>query len=403
MKGFAWLCLAVVLMPLIAMGQTHADADVGESRRWANDTLLLLNATAVTATDTVTITATATVRDTIPVKRKKKPFYKKIGHALHLLINEFNAIDSNYVEPQKYKFTAMMQGTYSFESYKLSAKSGQSIRFAPKAQVRVGPYFGWKLIFLGYTIGFSQIHIDSKKQIDLSLYTSAIGIDIFYRRTGYDYKIRSVDLGEGIDTQRLNGISFDGLKVGMTGFNLYYITNHRKFSYPAAFSQSTCQLISCGSPIFGIGYTVHTLDLDYDKLQSVIASHVQESDYQLDEGLKFSQVKYRDFAISGGYAYNYVFTKNIMVAGSLSLAVGYKHATGDRENFQSILRDFSFSNLNVDLVGRFGLVWNTSKWYAGASAIVHSYNYNKSQFSTSNYFGCVNLYFGVNFGKKRNK
>ena len=396
MKGFVLLLLAVVIMPLVALGQTPTDTLVDGRHLWAGDTLILSRDTIAAIREAADLPG-----DTVVVKRKKKPFYKKIGHALHLIIDEFNAIDSSYVEPQKYKFTAMVQGTYSFESYQLTAKSGQSIRFAPKAQVRVGPYFGWKLIFLGYTIGFSQIHIDSKKQIDLSLYTSAIGIDIFYRRTGHDYNIRSVDLGEGVDTRQLNGISFDGLKVGMTGFNIYYITNHRKFSYPAAFSQSTCQLRSCGSPIFGIGYTVHTMDLDYDKLQSVVASHVPETDYQLDEGLKFSKVKYKDFSISGGYAYNYVFTKNIMVAASLSLAVGYKHATGDRENFKSILRDFSFSNLNLDLVGRFGLIWNTSKWYAGSSAIIHSYNYKKSQFSTSNYFGCVNIYFGVNFGKKR--
>ena len=146
---------------------------------------------------------------------------------------------------------------------------------------------------------------------------------------------------------------------------------------------------------------MHTLDLDYDKLQTIVAENVSEADYQLDDGLKFSKVKYKDFSVSGGYGYNYVFQKNLMVAASLSLALGYKHATGDRESLHAILRDFSFSNLNVDLVGRFALVWNTSKWYAGSSAIVHSYNYKKSQFSTTNYFGSVNIYFGVNFGKKR--
>ena len=339
--------------------------------------------------------------DTIPVK-KKKPFYKNIGHTLHLMIDEFNAVDSDYVEPQKYKFTAMAQATYSYESYVLRSKSGQSIRLAPKARIKVGPYFGWKLIFLGYTIGFSQISIDTKKEIALSLYTSAIGIDLFYRRTGNDYNIRSVYLADNIDTKPLRGLSFDGLKVGVTGFNIYYITNHHKFSYPAAFSQSTCQLKSCGSPIFGIGYTRHSLDFDYDKLQNAIDTHVPEASGKLDDGLRFSNVKYKDFSFSGGYAYNYVFTKNILVAGSLSMALGYKHSSGDRESLGSIFRDFSVSNFNIDWVGRLGLVWNTSKWYAGGSAIIHSYNYSKKQFSTTNYFGSVNIYFGVNFGRKRN-
>ena len=49
------------------------------------------------------------------------------------------------------------------------------------------------------------------------------------------------------------------------------------------------------------------------------------------------------------------------------------------------------------------VVWNTSRWYAGTSAIMHLYNYSKSQFSTRNMFGEVNLYVGLNFGKRKKK
>jgi hypothetical protein len=47
-----------------------------------------------------------------------------------------------------------------------------------------------------------------------------------------------------------------------------------------------------------------------------------------------------------------------------------------------------------------GIVWNNTRWYAGTSAVFHTYNYSKSQFSTNNMFGNVNFYVGFNFGKR---
>ena len=49
----------------------------------------------------------------------------------------------------------------------------------------------------------------------------------------------------------------------------------------------------------------------------------------------------------------------------------------------------------------FGIVWNNTKWYAGASTVIHTYNYKKEQFSTNSSFGSLNIYVGVNFGRKR--
>ena len=87
-------------------------------------------------------------------------------------------------------------------------------------------------------------------------------------------------------------------------------------------------------------------------------------------------------------------------AASLSVAVAYKQATGDLRRETSLFRDFSFRNLNLDGVGRFGVVWNNGRWYAGTSAIFHTYNYKKSQFSTNSTFGNLNIYVGINFGNR---
>ena len=324
------------------------------------------------------------------------------------LVHKFNEIDTAYIEPQKYNFALMFQNTNTYEVYRLSSSSGQSITFAPEATVRVGPYFGWRWIFLGYTLDIKHLDFwhkneSPRQEYDLSLYSSMIGLDIYYRKTGNDYKIRQLGLGRDINTYPVRGTGFGGLTSTIKGFNLYYIFNHRRFSYPAAFSQSTIQRHSAGSPLLGIGYTRHSLDVDWEELNRIVTGclGIRPADTPIDSTLMFGQVKYTDVSVSGGYAYNWVFARNWLLAGSLSLALAYKRSTGDVTHRSFSFSDFKFNNINFDGIGRFGLVWNNSRWFAGMSTILHAYNYRRSKFSTNNFFGSVNLYAGFNFGRKK--
>ena len=319
---------------------------------------------------------------------------------------KFNDIDTNYIEPQRYNFTTMLQNTNTYEVYRIASDKGQSITFAPEANIRIGPYFGWRWIFLGYTVDITHLLQKSndkrRQEYDLSLYSSMLGIDIYYRRTGNDYKIRQLYLGEGINTDLIRGTGYDGLTSSIRGFNLYYIFNHRRFSYPAAFSQSTIQRRSAGSPLLGIGYTRHTLEVNWKELADLVSCRLGNH-VKVDSTLMFDKIKYTDVSVSGGYAYNWVFAHNWLLASSLSVALAYKQSSGDLPHERFSFSDFKFSNINIDGIGRFGLVWNNSKWYAGMSMIFHAYNYRRSNFSTNNFFGSVNLYVGFNFGKRKAK
>jgi len=295
----------------------------------------------------------------------------------------------------------MGQITRTYESFILSS-NGQQIKLSPDGLTKIGPYFGWRWFFLGYTfdiknIGFSQSGL--RKEFDLSIYSSQVGVDIFYRRTGNDYKIRDVRLGYGMNGDLFEGVPFDGVNVGITGASAYYIFNHGRFSYPAAFSQSTCQKISCGSWMAGIGFTRNTLDMDYDKLQTTLKSRMDRSqELKLDSGLMFKDIKYSDFMISGGYAYNWVFAKNWLFCASAQLALCYKSSYGEIAGEK---KGFSFDKVNVDGIGRFGMVYNNTRWYAGWSAILRTNNYRTSRFTANNIFGSFNAYIGYNFLLKK--
>lgn len=321
---------------------------------------------------------------------------------LRRIIRGFDRLDTTYIEPQHYNFTVMLQSTFTYDLYTLSSagREAQSITFAPDLRSKLGPYLGWKWFFAGYTFDLRNVSFrDLKQELTLSIYSSQIGVDFFLRKTGDDYKLRNAQLGRDIDAEPLQDASFDGISASIKGFNLYYIGNHGHFSYPAAFSQSTLQKVSCGSWMAGIGYTNNSLELDYDRLQQLIDRHIPNQEVKLDSGLMFRSVNYKDFSLSGGYAYNFVLPHHWLIGVSLQGAIGYKHSSGDAVDNTS--GDFQFSNLNIDGIGRLGVVYNNMKWYAGMNVIAHTYNYHKSRFSTNNTFGSFNIYAGVNFGLKK--
>ena len=303
-----------------------------------------------------------------------------------------------------------MQNITNYEIYRLTTEDGTSVTFWPDASIKIGPFFGWRWIFGGYTVDVRHMDLKHKNrtrtEYDVSLYSSKIGVDLFYRKTGNDYKIRRMTMsGEhDYDLSLMKDAPFNGLTSSIKGFNVYYIFNHRRFSYPAAFSQSTVQRRSAGSPLLGLGLTRHTLSVDWEKLDTLVSQrlNIDRSEIPVDSALLFGDIRYTDLSLTAGYAYNWVFARNWLLAGSLSVGVSYKHTSGESRHKHFKLHDFTFDNINLDGVGRFALVYNNSRWYAGASAVMHAYNYRKSRFYTNNVFGSVNVYIGYNFGRRKN-
>lgn len=327
---------------------------------------------------------------------------RKLG-PIRKTIRGFSKIDKNYIEPQHYNWAFMVQSTFNYDVFELKGVEGQHITFSPDVIMKVGPYFGWRWLFLGYTFDLQNIGFNSKGKLktefDFSLYSNQIGVDLYYRRTGSDYKIRNAVLGDGLDGARLDGMLFDGIKVGITGASLYYIFNHQRFSYPAAFAQSTRQKVSCGSWMAGIGYTRNSLELDFDKLKTSVSERLGQ-EVRLDSGLQFNSIRYYNLNASVGYAYNWVFARNWLACASGSLVVAYKRQQGDMTDDKNTA-NYVFNNFNLDANGRFAVVYNNNKWFAGMSALMFLQNFRKSRFECNNIFGSVNIYCGFNFGKRK--
>lgn len=317
---------------------------------------------------------------------------KKIG-------KEFNAIDTTFISPNRYNLAFMLEHSIWYEHYRLGSRGSnqtQQLGFSPNLGTKLGIYFGWRWIFLGYTFDIEDLFGDNKnkpkkKEMSLNIYSSKFGVDLYYRKTGSDFKLRS---HEGFQlNEPLRNFHFDGLESSIRGLNAYWIFNHKKFSYPAAYSQSTNQRKSAGSFMAGFSYSQHKISFNHEKLPEAM----QE---QLSPNLQFHRIKYSDYSLGFGYGYNWVFAKNWVSNLSLLPGIGYKKSKIDDNDFKG---EHWIKDINFDLITRAAIVYNNSKYFAGMSLVMHTYDYRKPYLSVTNSFGTLRIYAGFNFWKRKSK
>ena len=320
------------------------------------------------------------------------------GRKIRKEVKDFNAIDTLYITPNLYNLAFMLEHSTWYEHYQLGNNAGtesQYLNFSPSLGTKLGVYFGWRWIFLGYTFDVEDLfggnkNKSKKKEMSLNIYSSKFGIDLYYRKTGNDFKLRSID-GFHQDFKELQNIQFDGLKSTINGVNAYWIFNHKKFSYPAAYSQSTNQRRSAGSFMAGFSYSQHKISFDCEKLPAPILQ-------QLSPSLRFNHIKYSDYSLGFGYGYNWVFAKNWVSNLSLLPGIGYKKSRIDDNDFKD---ESWIKDINFDFITRAAIVYNDAKYFVGASVVLHTYDYRKPNLSVTNSFGTLRIYAGFNFWPKK--
>ena len=265
---------------------------------------------------------------------------------------KLNTIDTTYISPNQYNLAFMLEQSSWYEHYRLGSNDGQSLSFAPHINTKLGVYFGWRWIFLGLSFDIKDLLGKGKnkaprKEIVFNLYSAKFGVDLYYRKTGSDFKISSYE-NFSLSKDYTN-TQFNGFQSNIKGLNAYWIFNHKRFSYPAAYSQSTNQRKSCGSLLAGFSYSQHNISFDYTQLPD-------EMQQQLSSSLKFHSLRYTDYNLSVGYGYNWVFAKNCLLNISLLPAIAYKKArindqpTQSGTNWTQWIRD-----INFDLITRAGI------------------------------------------------
>ena len=318
--------------------------------------------------------------------KKENRFYRAVN-----FIDKLLEQDTLYVDPNKYNLSIMPQYTYGNEFYRFSADNKkQSISIVPESNNKIGLSFGWRWIFVGYS--FTLNNIQPEFDMDLNLYCSRAGFEFFYRKRNDGFKINSLKGFYENDMPLTNyNRDVDGLSTSQIGANIFYIFNHKKFSFPAAYSQSTNQRISAGSFILGLNCNEQQFTFDHNAIDSRIES-------QMLEEMKFEKIGYIDLSLNFGYSYNWAFAKDFLANISFSPAVGYKSTSlkSSIDNSNEFI-----ASINMNVTSRLALVYNNGRYYAGTSLVRHTYSYSKSSLSILNGFGYIKVYAGFNFWRKK--
>ena len=166
---------------------------------------------------------------------------------------------------------------------------------------------------------------------------------------------RSNTLSGDISTkERTEYVDKEYVKLNMINFTGCYIFNHRRFSYPAAFSQSFIQKHSAGSWLVGV---------------SILGGSINTGD-GAPEGFPDMRLKVRNIALGGGYGYNLVRRKWLFHLSLLPTIICYNY-NKITLNGESIREYTHFPDMIVN--SRLGVVYNfSSKYFMGSTIVVNS-------------------------------
>lgn len=175
------------------------------------------------------------------------------------------------------------------------------------------------------------------------------------RRFGFDFTFTQAKTFSGTMTSGGTDTDIASGQVGMTTYqgNAYYVFNHRRFSFPAAFTQSQVQRRSCGSWLLGL---------------SAFSGRVDAAGGVMTE--EAARMSMFGVSIGAGYAYNFVVGRRWLLHLSTTpqyLVVSRNRLTVDGERRKAPFKFFS----SVNVVGRLAAVYNFGNKFVGMTAVVN--------------------------------
>ena len=198
--------------------------------------------------------------------------------------------DTLYMARPDYKLTLKLRGNlsgnsiharYDDEGGKIKTKLNTSTRATVSVDVN---YMG---LAAGLAINPANLSGKNKDmEFNLSAYFNRFGLEGYYQQS----KTLSGTMSQGDASYHLDKGVLRLASVYLTG---YYAFNHRRFSYPAAFTQSFLQKRSAGSWLVSFSYQ---------------GGSIKTTD-KAPEELGTARIYVGNFAIGGGYGYNLVAKK----------------------------------------------------------------------------------------------
>lgn len=182
-------------------------------------------------------------------------------------------------------------------------------------------------------------------ELNINAYGNRWGFDVIYQDARNFKGWYEENGSERID------LPADILRIRSLNVNAYYAFNYRRFSYPAAFSQSYIQRRSAGSFMAAASAQVQNVKT--------------EGDFR-------STLKATNIGIGGGYGYNWVPGRNwLLHISALPTIIVYSH-TSLKVNDVRTPMSYRFPEFIITTRG--AVVRHFKRWFVGASMIYNFTN-----------------------------
>jgi len=275
------------------------------------------------------------------------------------IANNWNARDSLYCYDAFYNWSFKLQDNLSQEYLKIKTPEGLNIKMHSRVANKLGPHIAFRWFGWGYDFNFLMKSEGKKRnEFTFTLNSQIFNIDVIKRRTGGDFKISSFKTAHGDATHLLQDPKIgDEVSQSLTGVNLNYFINHKRFSNTAAYANSSIQIRSVGSPVVGAGFTKSVTEIGFmDRLEAEAEGYIEEQTGGLSVtnkeefmaslrnyanspalssamALNFSptpeRIRINDYHLQGGYAYNWVLSRRLLFSATLLLSPSLKWVKTD--------------------------------------------------------------------------
>lgn len=211
-------------------------------------------------------------------------------------------------------------------------------------------------------------------EFNLNYYSSRLSFDFSYQRSETLVGDIHGDRGE----QHLES---DDVKLKVFNIAGYYTFNHRRFSYPAAFTQSYIQRRSAGSWLAGVSYQGGSIETsDALKLRNPNAPDVR--------------IYVGHLGIGGGYGYNWVLGKKWLL--HFSMLPTYVVYNRNNMTVNDVRKDAQHMRFNMIFNERAAIVYNlSSRYFFGTTAVVNNSIFKDDNVTINQNKWRVRAFFGA--------
>jgi hypothetical protein len=241
----------------------------------------------------------------------------------------------------------------------------------PNGSTNLGVGFNYKFIGIAISFGLppTQSSIEkygqtTKLDVQGSYYGKRIGLDGFLQ--GYKgYYMANPD--DYVDWDEPYYPQTSDLQVTSYGANAFYIFNHKKFSYKAAYQRTVVQKKSAGGFSAGIFFHHDVVKSNQGFIPQEVSDSIW-SDFDLKDFNAFS------IGFSAGYQHTFVIKENFFISLQVTPGLGYRRLSAESLDHQT----GDVDELAWKILARASIGYEFKHFYVGAmgSTIIRSVKYN---------------------------